>query len=86
VATSVSELLYTLLYLYADGAVQSDASRAVVYGQLTSVVPVHLADQVPVNRVASQLLLTHVIQFHACQPSPPSVVQNLTYVQPNSFT
>ena len=79
-------MAFALLYLYADGAVQSDASRAVVYGQLTSVVSVDLANQVPVNRVASQLLLTHVIQLHACQPSPPSVVQNLTHVQPNSFT
>jgi len=53
------------------------AGEAVVNGQLTGVVAVHVADEVPVDGIASQLLLSHVIQLHAFQPRPTSVAQNL---------
>jgi len=51
----------------------------VVNGQPSSVVAVHRADEVPVQRVASQLLLTHVVQFHAFQTRSTCSVQNLLF-------
>jgi len=52
-----------------------------VYRQLTSVVAVHFTYQVPVNGIATQLLLTHLIQLNALQPRPTSVIHNLNIEQ-----